>query len=232
MFTGYGTLWMAMGLPPDGRITTCEANEKYERIARRFFERFEEECRMDAERRADTEGRADAEERADTEGRVGAALQMDEKNRTPGSAGPEIRILSGPALETLPDLLAGGKSSNINTASETTPQQFDLIFIDADKEQYPDYYELLMPALRPGGLMVIDNAFWGGKVWKEQQNIVGKKQDEKNRDGSDQSDIAGGGLDRKTQAVDRLNRIISKDPQVHNVLLTVRDGLHLVRKKV
>ncbi len=193
-FTGYASLWMAMALPTDGCVVTCESNEKYAGIARRFFDRFREEW----------------------------------------SNPPEITLLPGPAMES--------------ALEAALPTGADFIFLDADKECYPDYYNRLFPLLVPGGLMVIDNAFWGGKVWEE-GGVEGKT------DAGTRGTLEGGAAgrtvkgargmadaetgsvsatnagDRKAQAIDRLNRIIAADPRVQNVVLTVRDGLHLVRKK-
>ena len=102
--------------------------------------------------------------------------------------GSKIRIHMGPALETL----------------ETLPGPFDLVFIDADKENYPNYYEPVLARLRPGGLMVVDNTLWSGEV-------------------VDPQDEAG-------RAIHELNETIQHDPRVENVLATSRDGIHIARK--
>lgn len=188
-FTGYATLWMARGLPSGGRVLTCETNDRYARIAERFFSRYREN-----------------DDRA------------------------EIRMLFGPALQTIRQYVI----------PDTPP---DFVFLDADKEHYPDYYDLLMPVLRPGGLMVIDNAFWGGKVLHahhlenaREQDDAGTGRDDAGTGPIDSHDSEDGGAatgrqpDRKTGAIDRLNRRIAEDPGVQNVMLTVRDGLHIVRK--
>ena len=94
----------------------------------------------------------------------------------------------GPALETL----------------KTLDQAFDLIFLDADKDNYPAYYELIIPKLKTGGVLVIDNTLWSGKVLNPE--------------------------DRKSLAIDNLNKIVLEDERVENVFLTVRDGINLVRK--
>ncbi|MDG5766302.1 class I SAM-dependent methyltransferase [Balneolales bacterium ANBcel1] len=171
-FTGYATLQMAMALPPDGLLFTCESNDKYAAIAERFFRRYREEG-----------GKA------------------------------EIRLLRGPALATLSE------------EAELKEHPFDFIFLDADKEAYPDYYERLIPLLRPGGMLVVDNAFWGGKVWEGGGG-------EKAGAGAIAREVFTGSVDRKAAAIDRLNRIIAADPRVENVLLPVRDGMHLIRKRI
>ena len=83
-------------------------------------------------------------------------------------------------------------------------QQFDLVFLDADKKNYSAYYDLVLPRLRTGGLLVADNALWSGAV------LAPKEQ-------SDHALVA-------------FNRRVQHDPRVENVLLTVRDGVMLARK--
>jgi caffeoyl-CoA O-methyltransferase len=97
----------------------------------------------------------------------------------------------------------------IGNARETVvslPNELDFVFLDADKEFYPNYYELLIDKLRSGGLMVIDNVLWHGTVLSPN-------------------------LDRKANAIHTLNNRIRIDERVDSVLLTVRDGLHVLRKK-
>jgi len=83
---------------------------------------------------------------------------------------------------------------------------FDLIFIDADKANYVNYYEALLPKLAANGLMIVDNTLWSGRVADE-------------RDG-----------DESTEAIRRLNDRVRADDRVECVLLTVRDGMLLVRR--
>lgn len=84
---------------------------------------------------------------------------------------------------------------------------FDLVFIDGDKRQYPQYYETVMPKLRPGGYILADNILWNGKVVDP--------------DASD---------DEFTQGILRFNRMVKDDPRTTQVILPVRDGLMMVRK--
>lgn len=93
----------------------------------------------------------------------------------------------GPAAEILPTL-------------EGT---FDFVFIDADKVNYPTYWELVVPRVRPGGLIVADNVLWSGKVLEP-------------RDASDRALVA-------------FNARVHADPRVEQVMLTVRDGVTLAR---
>lgn len=103
--------------------------------------------------------------------------------------GRKIEVRMGPGLDTLRSLQG----------------PIDLAFIDADKENYANYYEELVRLLRPNGLIVADNTLWSGKVLEP-------------RETSD-------------RAICAFNDRVSADPRVEHVLLTVRDGMMLVRKK-
>lgn len=81
---------------------------------------------------------------------------------------------------------------------------FDLAFVDADKERYLDYYEALLPRLRQGGLLIADNTLWSGEVLAP--------------------------TTRSAEAIVQFNDHVTRDPRVENVLLSVRDGVMLVRK--
>jgi predicted O-methyltransferase YrrM len=83
---------------------------------------------------------------------------------------------------------------------------FDLIFIDADKQQYPLYYEQALQKLRPGGFILMDNVLWSGKVLDEKHQ------------------------DKDSVLLRDLNLKISQDDRVQKVLLPIRDGLYLIRK--
>jgi caffeoyl-CoA O-methyltransferase len=103
--------------------------------------------------------------------------------------GHKIEIRMGPALDTIGRL----------------EREIDLAFIDADKERYPEYYEAILARTRPGGVLVLDNMLWSGKVLAPS--------------------------DRASRTLAALNRTIAADDRVENVLLTVRDGIQLVRKR-
>lgn len=92
---------------------------------------------------------------------------------------------------------------------KTLPYAYDLIFIDADKPNYIRYYDMAMEKLAPGGYILIDNILWSGKVVDEAALI----------------------RDKDTQLLHQLNQKVQQDPRVDNVLLPIRDGLMLVRKR-
>lgn len=108
----------------------------------------------------------------------------------------KIDLRLAPALETLQALLDQGMAST-----------FDLIFIDADKANYIEYYEKSLVLLRSGGLLLIDNVLWSGKV----------------------ADSAI--TDPNTQIIRRLNEKIHQDERVSITLLPISDGLTLARKR-
>lgn len=106
-----------------------------------------------------------------------------------------IRLHLGDACETL-GRLAGEPG-----------REYDFVFMDANKREYCKYYELLMPLLRPGGLIVADDVLWDGKVYAESVPS-----------------------DAQTQGLLEFNRRVAEDPGVETVMLPLRDGLLLIRK--
>ncbi len=83
--------------------------------------------------------------------------------------------------------------------------QFDLVFIDADKENYTHYFDLVIDKVSSGGLIIADNILWKGKVLATP-------------------------FDKKTAAIDAFNKKVQADTRVENVLLPIRDGLMVIRK--
>ncbi len=91
----------------------------------------------------------------------------------------------------------------------TLDEIFDLVFIDADKPNYSNYYDLVFPKLQIGGLIIADNVLWSGTVVEVEK---GTEQDE------------------SCVALHEFNKKVLGDPRVSNVLLTIRDGLMIVKK--
>lgn len=104
-----------------------------------------------------------------------------------------IELHLGDALEIIP----------------TLKPSFDLVFIDADKENYLNYYNLLIDLLPSGAVIIADNVLWSGKV-------IDKSQLSK---------------DHETQCLDAFNKAVHADNRVENVLMPIRDGLMVIRKK-
>lgn len=102
--------------------------------------------------------------------------------------GHKISVRMGPALKTI----------------RTLSGPLDLVFIDADKANYSNYYEASLPLLKPGGLIIADNVLWSGRV------LDPKEADD--------------------HAIVAFDRMVQSDPRVENVCLTVRDGMMLAWK--
>lgn len=100
--------------------------------------------------------------------------------------------------------LIGDAREIVPTLNET----WDLVFIDADKENYGVYYDLIFDKIRPGGFIIADNVLWSGKVM-------------------DAPEL----MDDETRSLVNFNEKIQNDPRVDNVLMPVRDGLMVIRKK-
>jgi caffeoyl-CoA O-methyltransferase len=146
-YSGYSSLSMAAGLPPYGRIDTCELDENRASVARRYIEQ--------------------------------------------SSYADQIQIHLGPALESIGRLEG----------------EFDFVFIDADKPNYVNYYEAVLPRLSEGGFIAADNTLWSGRVLDEDDDNEG------------------------TRAIKAFNEHVKSDPRVTSVMLSVRDGVTLIRPK-
>lgn len=130
------------------------------------------------------------------EGGTIISCELDEQNASVARSfmersphGDKINIVMGPALESL----------------ATLEGPFDLVFLDADKENYCAYYDRVLPLLRPGGLLIADNVLWSGRVL----------------DPKEETDFA----------IAAFNDKVAGDPSVDVVLLTLRDGVSLIRKR-
>lgn len=105
--------------------------------------------------------------------------------------GDKVRLHIGDALEVM---------------KEWEDSEFDLIFIDADKRNYPEYYESSMRLLKDGGFMIADNTLWDGHVIEEGRHSP------------------------QTEGVIRFNDIVSRDHRVEKAMIPLRDGLTLIHK--
>lgn len=110
-----------------------------------------------------------------------------------GDLGKKIRLHFGDALQIIPQLEG----------------PFDVVFIDADKRLYSEYFEAVLPLVRPGGLILADNTLWDGKVL----------------------DPSPKESDTQTRGLQRFNDQIAADNRVEKVILPMRDGLTLIRVK-
>ena len=141
-FTGYSALTMAMGLPDDGVLITCDIDPDATAIARSFWDR--------------------------------------------SPHGSKIQLRLGPALETI----------------ATLDEPLDLVFVDADKPNYINYWDALVPRIRHNGVIVVDNVLWSGRV-------IDPVEDQ----------------EEDTRAIVAFNEHIRSDDRVEHVVLSVRDGI-------
>lgn len=147
-FTGYATLCLAEGLPPEGVIDTIDCNEEIVAFQNSFFEK--------------------------------------------SPYRKQIHQHLGDAKVLIPQL----------------EQQYDLVFLDADKRYYPEYFEMILPKLNTNGLLIADNVLWSGKVL-------------------DKIDAH----DADTKALHQFNQMMAEDKSLTTVFLPLRDGLSIGRKR-
>lgn len=98
--------------------------------------------------------------------------------------------------------ILGNATETVKSLNET----FDIVFIDADKKNNGTYYDLVFDSVRPGGIIIVDNVLWSGKVLKNEQ-------------------------DKDTKNITNFNDKIAEDQRVEKLILPVRDGLFIIRKK-
>lgn len=104
----------------------------------------------------------------------------------------KIKALTGDALEIIPEL----------------DDRFDMVFIDGDKREYVDYYKLIFPKVKKGGLILADNVLWDNKIFEPVEHN-----------------------DKMTAGIVEFNDLIRNDTNVEKIILSIRDGLMLIRKK-
>ena len=101
------------------------------------------------------------------------------------------------------------KETLIKMRSEIKENElYDLVYIDANKREYCEYYDLVFDMVRPGGIILADNVIWDGKVCQDPLP-----------------------QDKQTLSIVRFNDMVSKDHRVESVILPIRDGLNIIRKK-
>jgi len=98
-------------------------------------------------------------------------------------------------------------SGNAKNIIPSIDEEFDIVFIDADKESYPEYYDLIINKVRSGGIIIADNILWSGKILEKVEKD-----------------------DQATKSIIEFNNKIIEDDRVKNIILPIRDGLNIVRK--
>lgn len=130
----------------------------------------------------------------------------------------KITLRFGSALDLLAQMAAqagtGGTGEDLTSEaycenSVTSKwQPYDLVYIDADKREYRQYFEAVLPLVRHGGLIMADNTLWDGKVLEDPLPV-----------------------DHQTQEIYAFNEMVASDPRVETVILPLRDGLSLIRRR-
>ena len=119
----------------------------------------------------------------------------------------KIELHIGDCKETLVRLRSemglGDRSATVQA-----DKMYDIVYIDANKREYCEYYDLVFDMIRPGGLILADNVLWDGKVCMDPLP-----------------------QDKQTVGIARFNDMVSADPRVESVILPLRDGLNIIRKK-
>lgn len=104
---------------------------------------------------------------------------------------------------------------NANESLSLLSGPYDLVFIDANKREYVKYYNAVIDKVRPGGFILADNVLWSGKVL-EMEHVSGS--------GAHHTDA-------QTKGIMEFNELVANDPRVENVIIPLRDGLNIIRKK-
>lgn len=118
-----------------------------------------------------------------------------------------IELHIGDCKETLKRLRAE-MGLDLNCTASDSSRLYDIVYMDANKREYCEYYELVFDMVRPGGLILADNVLWDGKVCQDPLP-----------------------QDKQTLGIARFNDMVSSDPRVESVILPLRDGLNVIRKK-
>lgn len=177
-FTGYSAICLASALGPDGHLDTLEINDELEDLILEGFERA---------------GVADR-----------ITLHIGDCKET-------LAKLKGQYFPTAPETdEANVTDKDIKAESQGVTGKtnlYDLVYIDANKREYCEYYDLVFNMVRPGGWILADNVLWDGKVYQDPLP-----------------------QDRQTIGIARFNDLIINDPRIESVILPLRDGLNLIHK--
>ncbi len=163
---GYSTLWMALAMAPEGKLTTIDPDRVRTDIARGYWRRA-------------------------------------------GVPDEQITVVNRPALEALSGGGDGDQGSGADGDDEGLDGPFDLVFIDALKEEYIAYLEAVLPRCRPGSVITADNVLWGG-------HVAGAP-----------SPAAGSRPAAATEALRTFNRYAMAHPRLSATILPIGDGLFL-----
>ncbi len=179
-FTGFSAICLASGMSRGGHLDTLELNDELEDLILEGFERAG----------------------------LSEVIQLHI-----GDCKETLKTLRlGLGLPESPESICSS-TPDASTSQEERPhidggQLYDIVYMDANKREYCEYYDLVFDMVRPGGLILADNVIWDGKVC---QNPLPQ--------------------DKQTLSIVKFNDMVSADPRVESVILPLRDGLNVIRKK-
>ena len=186
-FTGYSAICLASGLPEGGHLDTLELNDELEDLILEGFERAGLEDKISL--------------------LIGDCKETLKGLRL-GMGLPEVPAVNAPGHISMSyESSTSGEGCEIPTGVDES-RLYDIVYIDANKREYCEYYDLVFDMIRPGGLILADNVIWDGKVCQDPLP-----------------------QDKQTLSIARFNDMVSADPRVESVILPIRDGLNVIRKK-
>lgn len=180
-FTGFSAICLASGLPEDGHLDTLELNDELEDLILEGFER------------------AGLQEKI--------SLLIGDCKETLKRLRREMGLPEAGCRQEKSEVEGDADAGNSQTGAGAS-RLYDIVYMDANKREYCEYYDLVFDMVRPGGLILADNVLWDGKVCQDPLP-----------------------QDKQTMSIVRFNDMISADPRVETVILPLRDGLNIIRKK-
>lgn len=181
-FTGFSAICLASGMGEGGHLDTLELNDELEDLILEGFERagLQDVIQLHI---------GDCKETLKT-------LRRDMGLR-------DIPNYDAKSSEDLPMPEDAGQTSIAEPG-----KLYDIVYMDANKREYCEYYDLVFDMIRPGGLILADNVIWDGKVCQDPLP-----------------------QDKQTLSIVKFNDMVSADPRVESVILPLRDGINVIRKK-
>lgn len=182
-FTGFSAICLASGMSEGGHLDTLELNDELEDLIIEGFER------------------------AGLENMI--QLHIGDCKETLKSLRAQMGLPEDACIQDHTSSEHISEEDKYDSAGCADPQKlYDIVYMDANKREYCEYYDLVFDMVRPGGLILADNVIWDGKVCQEPLP-----------------------QDKQTLSIVKFNDMVSKDPRVETVIMPLRDGLNIIRKK-
>ena len=180
-FTGFSAICLASGMGEGGHLDTLELNDELEDLILEGFDRA---------------GLSDF-----------IQLHIGDCKETLKTLRREMGLGDIPNCDAMSseDLSSAGTGQ---TSIAESGKLYDIVYMDANKREYCEYYDLVFDMVRPGGLILADNVIWDGKVCQDPLP-----------------------QDKQTLSIVKFNDMVSADPRVESVILPLRDGINVIRKK-